>query len=394
MEYRIPNYFQKFSCIGGSCPDTCCAGWQIVIDMESLEKYQNLEGSFGNRLRNEIDWEEGVFQQYKGECCFLNEDKLCDIYKEVGQDKLCKTCRVYPRHIEEYAGLQEVFLCMSCPEVSRIIFEDTDKVTLVDEQTEEEDQMDDFEDFDFLLFTKLEDTREYLIEVLQNREEKIYERCSYLLYFGEQLQKLLENDEIFRMDQLLEDEKIKVQKLPIKEQKQENDVVPEARSGVMKNVLELLLSLEIRKDSWKKQLETAKELLYTMDSCEYQKKMEEFRNVHCFTQEDKKKWKINFEKVVVYYMLTYYCGAVYDDEILSKIKFSILNALAIEELLFAKWLKSGIKIELEDWIQVSYEYARELEHSDTNMEQFELAIIEQDEFFVEKIVECLAYCKL
>ena len=32
MEYVYPDYYRQFTCIGGECPDTCCAGWEIVID--------------------------------------------------------------------------------------------------------------------------------------------------------------------------------------------------------------------------------------------------------------------------------------------------------------------------------------------------------------------------
>ena len=60
MEIRVPNYYRKFQCTADRCPDTCCAGWQIVIDEETLEKYHKYEGPFGNRLANSIDWREGV----------------------------------------------------------------------------------------------------------------------------------------------------------------------------------------------------------------------------------------------------------------------------------------------------------------------------------------------
>ena len=39
MEITRPDYYKEFSCIAGACPDTCCAGWQIVIDDKSLKKY-------------------------------------------------------------------------------------------------------------------------------------------------------------------------------------------------------------------------------------------------------------------------------------------------------------------------------------------------------------------
>ena len=38
MKNICPIYADKFSCIAGTCPDTCCAGWAIVVD----EKFQNI----------------------------------------------------------------------------------------------------------------------------------------------------------------------------------------------------------------------------------------------------------------------------------------------------------------------------------------------------------------
>ena len=40
MLYTIPDYYHEFSCVAGKCEDTCCAGWQIVADEASLEKYK------------------------------------------------------------------------------------------------------------------------------------------------------------------------------------------------------------------------------------------------------------------------------------------------------------------------------------------------------------------
>ena len=86
MRYSKPHYYDNFRCLAGACPDTCCAGWQIYIDEESLEKYGRERGPFGNRLVNSIDWEEGAFYQYAGRCAFLNEEDLCDLQAELGED--------------------------------------------------------------------------------------------------------------------------------------------------------------------------------------------------------------------------------------------------------------------------------------------------------------------
>ena len=61
MRYLKPDFYDEFSCLAGACPKTCCAGWQIVIDETSLDKYEGLSGPFGNRIRNSIDWEEEIF---------------------------------------------------------------------------------------------------------------------------------------------------------------------------------------------------------------------------------------------------------------------------------------------------------------------------------------------
>lgn len=55
MKYLKPHFYDKFICTAGDCPDTCCAGWQIMIDEESLERYENEPGEFGKILRNSID---------------------------------------------------------------------------------------------------------------------------------------------------------------------------------------------------------------------------------------------------------------------------------------------------------------------------------------------------
>ncbi len=92
MHYKKPQYYDNFTCIADRCPDTCCAGWQIVIDDTSLENYGKISGTFGERLQKSIDWEEGIFRQNQRRCAFLNQENLCDLYRELGADSLCDTC--------------------------------------------------------------------------------------------------------------------------------------------------------------------------------------------------------------------------------------------------------------------------------------------------------------
>ncbi len=48
MQITKPTFYKEFSCIAGACPDTCCAGWQIMIDEKSLQKYRRFKGPFRN----------------------------------------------------------------------------------------------------------------------------------------------------------------------------------------------------------------------------------------------------------------------------------------------------------------------------------------------------------
>ena len=80
MRYIRPSYYDNFKCIADKCPDTCCAGWQIMIDEESLEKYGEVKGDFGKRLRSSIDWQEGAFYQNNKRCAFLNKENVCIRY--------------------------------------------------------------------------------------------------------------------------------------------------------------------------------------------------------------------------------------------------------------------------------------------------------------------------
>ena len=42
MLITVPDYYDEFQCIAGECEDTCCVGWQIVIDETSKKKYKNI----------------------------------------------------------------------------------------------------------------------------------------------------------------------------------------------------------------------------------------------------------------------------------------------------------------------------------------------------------------
>ena len=51
MKITKPDYFDKFRCLAGSCPDSCCKEWDIQVDAAAAERYRSLPGALGDDLR-------------------------------------------------------------------------------------------------------------------------------------------------------------------------------------------------------------------------------------------------------------------------------------------------------------------------------------------------------
>ena len=54
MKIIAPNYYSQFKCIADKCNHSCCIGWEIDIDNETLEKYNKINNVFGERLKANI----------------------------------------------------------------------------------------------------------------------------------------------------------------------------------------------------------------------------------------------------------------------------------------------------------------------------------------------------
>lgn len=369
MEYRIPHYFDKFKCVAAECEDTCCAGWAIMIDEDSLEKYKNMEGTFGERLRNSIDWEAGAFRQCNRRCAFLNDQNLCDLHIEAGEHMLCDTCKDYPRHKEEFEGVREGSLSLSCIEAAKIILGCSEPVEFISFEDEEEDE--EFEDFDYLLYTKLTDARDAIIKMLQNRDIDIMMRIGAVLAFAQELQDALDADEMFRMDEIIEhfadmDYLMKFQKNASDYFIGENEYC-----ATMRKMFRIFSKLEVLKDEWPDYLKKAELALYA----EGQKQYEEFRKLfHKKTglkSDNYEEWAIWLEQLMVYFVFTYFCGAVYDDNIIGKMQTAVVTTLLIRELSLAKWISSQQAFEFKDIVDIAHRVSREVEHSDVNLIRME-----------------------
>ena len=137
MLFTTPDYYDDFRCIAGDCRDSCCIGWEIDIDADTLGFYEQVQGCFGQRLHDNI--QEGCFRLDAQELCpFLNRAGLCDIYTRLGEEHLCQICTDHPRFRNFWSDRIEIGLGLACEEAARLILTSPHPLRLVPlEDTEE-----------------------------------------------------------------------------------------------------------------------------------------------------------------------------------------------------------------------------------------------------------------
>ncbi|MGN1142107.1 MAG: flagellin lysine-N-methylase [Oliverpabstia sp.] len=376
MRYIKPHYYDTFRCIADQCPATCCAGWQIVIDEDSLEKYSRICGSFGNRIKNSVDWEEGIFYQYDRRCAFLNEQNLCDLQSELGEDALCDTCRKYPRHVEEYEGLREYSLSLSCPVAADMMLKEKEPVSFQEWETDEEDA---FEEFDFLMFTQLEDARDVMFQMIQNREVDLRIRMKKILNFAHKLQSCIDEERSYDVDGITEVYRIwseegwkkEREKDWEKEENGENKAAESIPYDKMVKNFSVFYKMEHLHSKWTKRLDDAWKVLYERGESHYRDIWNQFHKAYGYHSVNKKEWERTGEQLLMFFVYTYFCGAVYDDMIYTKIALSVFSVVWIQEFYMALWITRQGKVDMEEMIETAYSYAREVEHSDLNLDILE-----------------------
>ena len=75
-----PDFYDSFKCRAGECTDSCCIGWEIDIDDETMRKYENENDSLSVKLTSFTDGEKQCFILTEDDRCpFLKSDGLCEL---------------------------------------------------------------------------------------------------------------------------------------------------------------------------------------------------------------------------------------------------------------------------------------------------------------------------
>ena len=140
MLHAVPEYYTAFRCAADRCRHTCCAGWEVDIDAETLANYRAIPGELGARLAAAID-PDGDAPHFRlsadERCPFLNERNLCDLILAGGDGLLCQICRDHPRFRSFLPGRTETGLGLCCEAAAALILSQDGPVRLLTQGTED-----------------------------------------------------------------------------------------------------------------------------------------------------------------------------------------------------------------------------------------------------------------
>lgn len=381
MILRIPDYFKDFHCIADKCKDSCCIGWEIDIDEETLEYYKSIPGDFGKRLKeNIIEGEDTSFVLNKGRCAFLNEKNLCDICTELGETSLCEICLEYPRFTIEYGAVREKCLGLSCEEAGRLIFEKDDPMvveeTRIEEQYQWEDEEEEYEvcegELDDTQYPALEAARNYVLCILQNRELTIEQRARECLFFASDVQEKINDDKFSEIISLIE--------LCKKDKNYYSYCVLDAtwktRYQLYRQRMSVYEELELLDKEW--------DTVYREMRSEYKDESTYFK-FHNELDGHYKRKAVDYEHLLVYFVFRYGMKAVYDSNFLEKIQFAFISFLVIRDMDALCYHKNG-QFGMNERIDMARIYSKEVEHSEENLEMLAEACMFEDAFSVQLLL--------
>ena len=345
MKNTFPSFYNEFCCIADKCSDTCCAGWDVVLDRQSLDRYLRTDGRIGEKLKSVITVDEDgddIFVSDCGRCPFLLQNNLCELYIELGEKSLCRTCAFFPRFVTDFGSRKETGLSLSCPEVARIVMEKSEPISFY---TVDEEGFPEPNSIDPTLYFTLLNVRKKAIDILQNRNYRIEERLIAFLRLCENAHKAIRSGK----------------EVPSEADYEKIPFSPVRAKRAVGKYFDMLLSLEKLDPEWNNVLTKAK----TANLTDYPEEAE-----------------TEYEHLAVYLVYRYLMTTVFDGNLLSKAKFTVLCFIAVRHI-HSALSDAGNKDERVKAIQ---KFSKEIEHSANNMKNIFTAVKSSRFYSTENLI--------
>lgn len=218
---RMPLCFKEFQCVGGSCEDNCCIGWDVEIDKTTYQLYQKVKDRELSQLfhdciyKNPHSYDSNIDYALvelaeNNRCSFLNEKHLCKIQAKLGHDYLSNVCATYPRYSNEINGVIEYSLNVSCPEAARLILTNRQGLSFLNEEKNTSPKMiinctvNTNANGGNILLKHFIELREFTVSVLQNRDYNLWERILILGYVYKELQEIEDGTNVVPVSKLID----------------------------------------------------------------------------------------------------------------------------------------------------------------------------------------------
>ena len=367
MKQLAPNYYKKFHCIASNCKDSCCqAGWEIDIDNETSEFYQSIAGSFGEKLNKNIDFTPPAHfiqknQNSKLTCPFLNDEKLCEIYINLGEEHLCQICKDHPRYYEWFTNTKETGIGLCCEEAARIILTENEPFSVYETEItpSEADITNSNYEFDTEIYNYLLTAREKIINYLENTSISLAERLRDVLWFGNVIGQNIDNY-TFNNEEILH--------VSLQSQTTSKSIT------TILEIINFLKTLEPNDSKWPDYLEKC--------ACTFTESHSKFSTF----EENNPEINNYLKNIAIYFIWRYWQKATFDEEVFSKIKLMYVSCVILKILFFCKWVESGA-LTLDDCINIVKKYSEEIEYSEENIEAFADAAYDLECFSFENLLE-------
>lgn len=329
----MKNYYFKsykqFKCIADKCPDSCCKDWDVVVDDKANEFYNSIKTQFGDKIRSVTtidDDGDRIFTLDKGKCPFWNKEKLCDIFINLGEEHLCKTCAEFPRITQDYTDFAEHMLSLACPEATRIILSNENPFELccVEKPTTETSEYN----MDFMIFLKK--ARKISVDIINNYS--LFSDGFQVLYsFNEYVQSMIDDDD-FDCSKL---ETLKCL----------DDITMISESYIFN----LHSKFDVMDKNYKELMDKA------IEAEALPKNHTKFEN--------------EFKRIALYYIYRYYLTAIDSYDVLVTI-IKLISACVVIGKIEDLWYYQIGDISLEKRVEIVQRYSKEIEHSYENQELF------------------------
>ena len=333
MIYRSPDYCRDFRCIAGECRDSCCKGWEIDIDPDTAAYYESVSGEFGERLRSSI--RNGSFVLDGDERCpFLNVNGLCDIYTELGRDRLCRICSDHPRYYEWFGSVKEGGIGLCCEAAAVLIL--SRDMKLCEEEVPDEEASGEYDEE---LFGMLINARSAILAFLSDRSISLSEALCRSLDIAAEIQELID--------------------MPCGESDKDC-----GSAEAIRGIFRCFADLEPIDGSWLPRITACAEKAAASPAAD---------SSH----------EPYMRRLAAYFIYRYMLKAVYDGEVLGYVKFAAVSVLVIGLLCSAEGCRS-----LEECALAAKDYSKETEYSEENMSEL-IGRFRSESFFSEDVLKRL-----